>query len=255
MKERVLIVHKELRCVATQQEACQANSLAFGAAGCYARSMTQPTTVSAIDIAICNIFSVIINCSEIAPSEIWQDLMPSEIIAKSNNFAVINTHNENNIFIYLETRKDQIARMKRLSEVEITPSFFPEIFFCEMINNVCVCIIDGGEKIEDSEKLEIQSWNDMVKEFDYEKIYNFIFAVFNEDVFDTQFRAFLRRSFNDGIMVSFVNPNLSFYKTGTGFFTIAPIMTRFSDPEKLRKLLDEANKENKEAGEEEDLEE
>jgi hypothetical protein len=57
-------------------------------------------------------------------------------------------------------------------------------------------------------------------------------------------------------MVSFVNPNLCFYKSGTGYFTIAPIMTRFSDPEKLRKLLEEASKENKEAEEEDiDLEE
>lgn len=196
------------------------------------------------------------NCDEITPSEIWQDLTPSEIISKSNNFAVIKTHNENNIFIYLETRKDQIARMKRLSKLDITPSFFPEIFFCEMVNDVCVCIIDGGDFIENTEKEEVQKWNNMVKEFDYEKIYSFIFAVFGEDVFDTQFRAFLRRSFNDGIMVSFVNPNLCFYKSGTGYFTIAPIMTRFSDPEKLRKLLEEASKENKEAEEEDiDLEE
>lgn len=193
------------------------------------------------------------NCDKITPSEIWQDLTPSEIISKSNNFAVIKTHNENNIFIYLETRKDQIARTKRLSKLDITPSFFPEIFFCEMVNDVCVCIIDGGEFIESTEKEEVQKWNNMVKEFDYEKIYSFIFAVFGEDVFDTQFRAFLRRSFNDGIMVSFVNPNLCFYKPGTGYFTIAPIMTRFSDPEKLRKLLEEASKENKEAEEEENI--
>ncbi len=192
------------------------------------------------------------NCDEITPSEIWQDLTPSEIISKSNNFAVIKTHNENNIFIYLETRKDQIARMKRLSKLDITPSFFPEIFFCEMVNDVRVCIIDGGDFIESTEKEEVQKWNNIVKEFDYEKIYSFIFSVFGEDVFDTQFRAFLRRSFNDGIMVSFVNPNLCFYKSGTGYFTIAPIMTRFSDPEKLRKLLEEASKENKEA-EEEDI--
>ncbi len=213
-------------------------------------------TPSVIENSIYNILSIIMNCDEITPSEIWQDLTPSEIISKSNNFAVIKTHNENNIFIYLETRKDQIARMKRLSKLDITPSFFPEIFFCEMVNDVCVCIIDGGDFIESTEKEEVQKWNNMVKEFDYEKIYSFIFSVFGEDVFDTQFRAFLRRSFNDGIMVSFVNPNLCFYKSGTGYFTIAPIMTRFSDPEKLRKLLEEASKENKEAEEEDiDLEE
>jgi 23S rRNA maturation mini-RNase III len=213
-------------------------------------------TPSVIENSISKILSIIMNCDGITPSEIWQDLTPSEIISKSNNFAVIKTHNENNIFIYLETRKDQIARMKRLSKLDITPSFFPEIFFCEMVNDVCVCIIDGGDFIESTEKEEVQKWNNMVKEFDYEKIYSFIFAVFGEDVFDTQFRAFLRRSFNDGIMVSFVNPNLCFYKSGTGYFTIAPIMTRFSDPEKLRKLLEEASKENKEAEEEDiDLEE
>jgi hypothetical protein len=105
--------------------------------------MTPTPSASIIDNSIYCILSIIYKCSKITPSEIWQNLTPSELIAKSNNFAVIKTCNENDIFIYLETRKDQIARMKRLSEMEITPSFFPEIFFCEMIDDVCVCIIDG----------------------------------------------------------------------------------------------------------------
>lgn len=216
--------------------------------------MHSPST---IESSIANILAILQNCKKLDDSDSWNSVIPDSVLFFSANSAIIST-TDDNVFIYLETRKDQINRLVRYSNMESTPSFVPNVYFAGMCGNICVAIIDSGQKIDDSEKKQIAEWNEMVKEFNYEKIYAYIHAPFSEDPFDTQLRAFIRKSFEGGIMVAFVNPHLTFYKDGTGFFTIAPIVTRYSNPEKINELIQaakEKNGENEEENEENEDEE